>query len=600
MRRWLILLVAVLVIVACREERPTTSGSSSAVGGGGAGVGGGGSGAGGTISGDIILQGTIVTPDVTFDGQVLIEGETITCVAEGTACEDSAAGATVVETGGVIAPGLIDTHNHILFDIFDESDWAPNLPGTCVSVGDCSASSYCGAGDCDCVDGVCRYTDHDEWPKEDEYALMLDYKQCLEDASQGKPVWCPQTYDGDGDVKCEMDKWGELKGLIAATTSIVGLPGNSSKCFGSLSRSIDVSQNDLPDDKVQTSALFPPSSSSGDGVCANFTDGDTEAYLIHCGEGVSQNALDEFQQLFDLTTTPGCLYSPQTTITHGTAFGANEFAVMATAGMKLTWSPASNLSLYGVTTDIPAALAAGLLVSLAPDWSMGGSQNLLDELRVAKAHSDAQWGGLLTDRDLVDMVTVNAAAVLGLADRIGRLEAGYLADVVVVAGDSSDPYGALVAATPADVSLVMVGGVILYGDVAFEPLAPTVPGCTNIDICGSSKFLCVAEDDSRDTLDQTYAEVETALRTALEDLDSIQPVSPALCNNACATDESCFLRTVHATVDVSQCGGSCAAGEDCFQTAMSGNNQFNCLSVHTCYAAKTHDFAPLTPLVQCN
>ena len=39
---------------------------------------------------------------------------------------------------------------------------------------------------------------------------------------------------------------------------------------------------------------------------------------------------------------------------------------MAAYGMKLTWSPKSNVALYGATTDIPAALAAGVLVSLAP------------------------------------------------------------------------------------------------------------------------------------------------------------------------------------------------------------------------------------------
>ncbi|MFO0567461.1 MAG: hypothetical protein U0263_17520 [Polyangiaceae bacterium] len=33
-----------------------------------------------------------------------------------------ASGPTIVETHGIILPGLIDTHNHILFDIFDESD----------------------------------------------------------------------------------------------------------------------------------------------------------------------------------------------------------------------------------------------------------------------------------------------------------------------------------------------------------------------------------------------------------------------------------------------------------------------------------------------
>lgn len=230
---------------------------------------------------------------------------------------------------------------------------------------------------------------------------------------------------------------------------------------------------------------------------------------------------------------------------------------MAAAGMKLTWSPASNVALYGTTTDIPAALAAGVVVSIGPDWSMGGSQNLLDELRFARQWSDDNWAGLLTNKRLVEMVTTNAAAVLGLANTIGRLEAGYLADVIVVQGDTANPYAAIVNATPSDISLVMVGGVALYGDASseYELLAPQSPGCEQQDICGTSKFICVAENDERDGLGQTLAEIRAVLEDALVDLDNI-PTSSG-CSPVCAADEQCFQRTVYPTVDPGFCGGSC-------------------------------------------
>src|SRR5260221_10387193 len=79
------------------------------------------------IKGHLLLQGTIVTPDQIIVGQVLVEGTMVTCVAEGNGCanESGAIGATVIDTHGIIAPGLIDTHNHILFDIFDDDDWKP-------------------------------------------------------------------------------------------------------------------------------------------------------------------------------------------------------------------------------------------------------------------------------------------------------------------------------------------------------------------------------------------------------------------------------------------------------------------------------------------
>ena len=446
--------------------------------------------------GRILLLGVVVTPDVSFDGEVLVVGSHIACVAPGSTCAATAEaqGATIIDTGGgVIAPGFIDAHNHILFDIFDDSDWLPSK----------------------------TYTNHSQWPTEDRYKAMLDVKQCLEDASQGKPTWCPTSYDGAGSLKCELDKWGELKGMIAGTTSIVGLPGTSSGCFGSLSRSIDTAQNGLDaGDHIQTSALFPPSASAGDGVCGNFDTLKTNAYLIHCGEGTDAKALAEFAKLGTLTTVDDCLYAAQTVITHGTAFTTTEFAVMADADMKLTWSPASNVALYGATANIPAALDAGVLVTLAPDWSMGGSQNILDEMRFASAWDDGHFGDRLSARDLVFMTTQNAAIALALDDRIGTLAPGFLADIVVVAG-SGDPYAVLVAARPVDVMLTMIGGRVLYGDAVIQLAAAPAPPCEAIDVCGAPKFLCVAESSSADKLNQTYAQIKTTLEAALVDLDGV-------------------------------------------------------------------------------
>jgi 5-methylthioadenosine/S-adenosylhomocysteine deaminase len=445
----------------------------------------------------ILLLGTVVTPDVTYDGEVLVEATTITCAAAGTACESAAgaAGATIIDTHGVIAPGLIDTHNHILFDVFDDDDWLPSAV----------------------------YTNHTQWPNEPRYKAMLDVKQCLADDSEGKPAWCPTTYAGAASLKCEMDKWGELKGMIAGTTSIVGLPGTSAACFGSLSRSIDVPQNGLGSDSIQTSALFPPSRASGDGVCSNFTSLSTNAYLIHVGEGTDATALGEWSTLGTLTTTDGCLYAPQTAITHGTAFTANELGQMAAYGMKLTWSPKSNVALYGATTNIPAALDAGLLVALAPDWSMGGSQNLLDELRFADSWDNQNFGDQLAARDLVLMTTKNAATVLALEGKLGSIAPGMMADLVVVSRSASDPYASIVAATPADVRLTMVGGAILYGDAQLSAAAPQSPGCEPFDACGTAKFLCVATTSTTDKLDESYAQIHAALDAAMTDVDSLTP-----------------------------------------------------------------------------
>ena len=557
----------------------------------------------------IRLQGLLLTPTGAVEGEVLIVGDTIVCVNSSCANHNEAAEAWVINTKGVISPGLIDTHNHILFDVFDEDDWVPTLPSTCSTTEDCkNSSAYCSSNACACVNGSCKYTNHNDWPKESEYGLMLDYKQCMEDASQGKPDWCPQVLDESGDVKCEMQKWGELKGLIAGTTAIVGLPGTSAKCVSSLARSVDVSQNDLDDDKIQTSALFPPSGSSANGVCNNFADGDTNAYLIHVGEGTDQDALDEFSDLFTLTSAAGCLYSSKTAITHGTAFGPDEFSVMAEFGMNLIWSPASNNALYGVTTNIPQAIEAGITVALAPDWSMGGSQNILDEIRAADSWDNMHWGDTLSASDFFEMTTSNAAKALGLDSVLGHLEEGYIADIVVFSATGNSAYDAITAATPTDIRLVMVGGTPLFGDPALEDIVPATPGCEMIDLCGTLRFLCVAEDSSADKLDQTYAEIESALNNALLEIDNLLPVAPSNCGcnvdtgmcNGCDLEEECYAYQAKPEVDASLCSETCAPKHTCIQAKKSGSNQYQCLPTHTCSPKKSQkQFWPLTPVYQC-
>lgn len=458
----------------------------------------------------LLLYGTVVTPDQAWYGGVLVKGGLIVCAKPGDACASDlgAKNAKVIDTKGILMPGLIDAHNHILFNVFNDDDWLP--------------------------DQICAY--HKEWKKEppSRYGVMMDTKQCLVNDSQGKPTWCPPSIGSKaGSLRCEANKWGEIKGLIAGTTSIVGLPGTSSPCFGSIARSIDVSQNDLAYDRIQTAATgVPPapknppedSQTPADAVVANMDMGKTDAFLVHNGEGINQAALEEFAILRSATTIPDGLLRHETVITHGTAFGKNEFEVMAAHSVKLTWSPASNVALYGTTTDIPAALKAGVLVSMGPDWSMGGSQNMLDELRFADAWDDAHWGNLLSHKDLVRMATVNGAQSLALGDQLGSIGPGFVADLTVVEwgdADPAQPWDAILAATPATVRLVLIGGRVVYGEPEYKAASDWPALCETIQICGTSKFLCAAEPPSTDKLNQKFVDIQTALEQALVLMDKV-------------------------------------------------------------------------------
>jgi hypothetical protein len=445
-----------------------------------------------------LLRGTLILPTGPMDGELLVDGNTISCVAPSCDNMPGANGATVIRTYGLIIPGLLDAHNHGLFNIFDETDWTPNCIG-----------ASCGTG------GL--YLNHNQWTAETRYKQMSAAKQYL-NGENSSPV----------DVGCELDKYAEVKALIGATTSMVVAPGATARaCYASLARTIDTSSNDLTGDTVQTS-ISVPSNSSATSVCNNFASGMTNAYLVHTGEGVDATAKNEFATLAGRNA--GCLLSPKTSIVHGTAFDATEFTQMAGAGMKLVWSPKSNVFLYGATAKIDVALASGVqIIALGPDWSIGGSVNLLDEMAFADAWDDNHMGNVLTPERIFRMVTLDAAKALGWDSLLGSLEVGKRADIAVVAGDPGDPYGSLVKLRPAQVQLVMVDGRPLYGDAGLQAAGPPVPGCETISVCNTSKFLCAAETSTMNQLNQTFAQIVQVLTQSLSDYDTMvaaQGVAP--------------------------------------------------------------------------
>jgi hypothetical protein len=436
------------------------------------------------IGSALLLRGTVVTPTNAFVGEVLVSGDTISCAAASCAGQAGADTATIIETRALIFPGLIDTDNHALFDAFDENDWAP----------------------------AHLYESHDDWTADPRYGALLEAKQYLNGES-GSPV----------NYGCELDKYAELKALLAGTTSLVANPGTGLTCYGSLARTIDQNSNDLGADYIQTATLFP-TTSAADQVCANFSANSTHAYLVSIAEGTNDSARQEFAQLGTVTTSDSCLYAPQTAIVHGTALGDSELTTMASAGMSLVWTPRSDMILYGQTADVPLALSKGVNVALGANWSISGSHNVLALLRDADAVDNADWGDMLSAYDLVQMVTTRAAHALALDDVLGSIAAGKKADLAVVAANTcSTPWSSLVHAHARDISLVLVGGVPLYGDAALQAAAPALPGCEAIDVCGAAKFACVAEagGNASNKFGQTLAEIAGNLSLGLADYDAL-------------------------------------------------------------------------------
>ena len=158
---------------------------------------------------------------------------------------------------------------------------------------------------------------------------------------------------------------------------------------------------------------------------------------------------------------------------HGVWLDDAELALVKHADAALVHCPGSNLKLGSGIADVRAWKRAGVRCGLGSDGA--ACNNRLDtfhEMSLAAGlarvkHRDDP----LAAAEVVALATCDGAEALGLADRIGSLETGKQADVVVVAADQAhhgpwplhDVYTTLAhAMQPGDVRLTMVDGRVLY------------------------------------------------------------------------------------------------------------------------------------------
>jgi imidazolonepropionase len=115
-------------------------------------------------------------------------------------------------------------------------------------------------------------------------------------------------------------------------------------------------------------------------------------------------------------------------IDHLEATGSEGVAALAESGVVAVLLPASALFLDRPMPPARALADAGAAVALATDFNPGSS--FCESLPIVCSLAATQLH--LSPAEALTACTLNAAAVLGRADRIGRLAEGYAADVVLL------------------------------------------------------------------------------------------------------------------------------------------------------------------------
>jgi cytosine/adenosine deaminase-related metal-dependent hydrolase len=209
-------------------------------------------------------------------------------------------------------------------------------------------------------------------------------------------------------------------------------------------------------------------------------------FITHLAEGFDEESLQGLRNLERLGVLDDhCLF------VHCIGFSEEDIAKTARAGASISWCPASNMFMFNVTCKIRQFLEAGVNVTIGTDSTHTGSYNLLAEMSYARSLYRDLYGEDLPAKTIFEMVTGNAAKAFRMQDRIGTLEAGKWADILVLTGRTDDPFENLAGASMEDIELVTLAGKPIYGDMRFLDLlgGSLAPGYSTITVGGVQRFV---------------------------------------------------------------------------------------------------------------
>ena len=148
-----------------------------------------------------------------------------------------------------------------------------------------------------------------------------------------------------------------------------------------------------------------------------------------------------------------------------------EMDILRSFDVKVSHNPESSLKLAAGIAPIPKMLRKGITVGLGTDGAASNNDlDLFGEMdTAAKIHKAADLDSTVMDAETVlKMATKGGARVLGLEDRIGSIETGKCADIILLDMTAPhwiplfNPYSQLVyAARGADVTTSIIGGRIV-------------------------------------------------------------------------------------------------------------------------------------------
>lgn len=181
---------------------------------------------------------------------------------------------------------------------------------------------------------------------------------------------------------------------------------------------------------------------------------------------------------------------------HSVHLSEKEIEIIKKYDVKISHNPASNMKLASGVSPVDTMLKKGITVSLGTDGAASNNNlNMIEEMKIAallqKVHNyDAT---ALPAQKVFEMATINGAKTLGMEDKIGSIDIGKKADLVLL--DTNSNYF-----TPNVNPLSH----IVYSSVGGE-VSTTI--CNGKILMEDKELLCVSEAEVLDMAENAAEEI---------------------------------------------------------------------------------------------
>ena len=372
----------------------------------------------------LVINGALLTLDANHteivDGAVAISQDTITAVGSANGFSDWSAARVVDAGGGIIMPGLINTHTHAAMTCFRGL-----------------------ADDLQLMNWLNEHIFPAEAKLDDQKVYLGTLLACAEMIMSGTTCFCDMYLFEDAVARAASE---------AGMRAVVGevLYDFDSPNYGPIEKGFEYTQKLIDAwraDPLVTIAVEPHSTY----LCApellrkafQLTQSLRLPLVIHLAE--SKSEVDQIKERYGRTPVEHLaelgILAPNVLACHCVELTENDIHLLQRFDVKVAHNAESNMKLASGVAPIPELLDKGICVGLGTDGC--ASNNNLDLFlemdTVAKLHKARTLDPTTMDAlSVLKMATIQAARALGLDHLIGSLEAGKKADLIII--DTNKPH----------------------------------------------------------------------------------------------------------------------------------------------------------------